>query len=503
MKKALPTLLSIFMSIGLLQAQITVTLSDFGSAGATVVQGNDTTLPAGISIGTTGNTTWDFSNLQADELDTLEFIDPATTASAGLFPNATVAIEDASGLAYLKTSSTGIELDGIDGDYFNLGAVVALNINPNITLFPLPATNNTTYSDFADIDSTLDDTYTGVFDSLRVRRVTNVDGKVDAFGTITLPGNNTYNVLRHERREINADTVWGKVAILGWQQVTTNFDTVYTYSWIANGEDYPVLEMIGASPNGPFTSAVFTIGPDVQATISGQTPTSCNGDCDGTATVTGISGTGNYTYLWDAAAANQTTATATGLCAGNYSVTVSDGLGSTVASASVSEPGVLSAGASSTVDETFNGNDGEISLNVSGGTSPYTIAWTGPNGYTGNGSNISGLVGGAYVATVTDDNGCTTTANISIGSAVGLNEYAINRSLNVFPNPATDLLILEVEGNAAKEIRIMNLLGEVLEVQRATADRTELDISNLPPGHYLVQVDTEAGWATRKFVVLR
>lgn len=49
-------------------------------------------------------------------------------------------------------------------------------------------------------------------------------------------------------------------------------------------------------------------------------------NCNGTATVANITGgcTGTFTYLWDAAAANQTTAVATGLCAGSYNVTITD-----------------------------------------------------------------------------------------------------------------------------------------------------------------------------------
>ena len=35
-------------------------------------------------------------------------------------------------------------------------------------------------------------------------------------------------------------------------------------------------------------------------------------------------GTPGYTYQWDAAAGNQTTQTATGLCIGNYCVTITD-----------------------------------------------------------------------------------------------------------------------------------------------------------------------------------
>ena len=54
-----------------------------------------------------------------------------------------------------------------------------------------------------------------------------------------------------------------------------------------------------------------------------------NSNCnqpDGWAAVTSFAGgTGNYTYIWDAAAGNQTTDTAFNLIPGNYDVTITDG----------------------------------------------------------------------------------------------------------------------------------------------------------------------------------
>ena len=62
-------------------------------------------------------------------------------------------------------------------------------------------------------------------------------------------------------------------------------------------------------------------------TISSTTVDDINNTCQGQATVTPSGGSGTYTYLWDAAAGSQTTATATGLCGATYNVTVIDSLG--------------------------------------------------------------------------------------------------------------------------------------------------------------------------------
>lgn len=60
---------------------------------------------------------------------------------------------------------------------------------------------------------------------------------------------------------------------------------------------------------------------------------------------------------------------------------------------------------------TINGNDGSITLTVSGGTGNYSFAWTGPNGFTATDQNITALFTGSYSVTVTDTNTCTATLN--------------------------------------------------------------------------------------------
>lgn len=55
-----------------------------------------------------------------------------------------------------------------------------------------------------------------------------------------------------------------------------------------------------------------------------------------------------------------------------------------------------------------NTPDGQINISLSGGTGSYVYTWTGPGGFTANTEDISGLAGGNYTLTVTDDgSNCT------------------------------------------------------------------------------------------------
>jgi gliding motility-associated-like protein len=62
----------------------------------------------------------------------------------------------------------------------------------------------------------------------------------------------------------------------------------------------------------------------------------------------------------------------------------------------------------------FGANDGSIDLTIDLGVPPYTITWTGPNGFSANTEDISGLAPGTYTVVVVDANGSTATGSITL-----------------------------------------------------------------------------------------
>lgn len=142
------------------------------------------------------------------------------------------------------------------------------------------------------------------------------------------------------------------------------------------------------------------------------TNVSCFGDCDGTGTVNTAGGTPPFTYLWDPPANNQTTQTATGLCAGTFSVTVTDDNGCTaVTTVTITEPPQLTATITSSIDVDCNGNcNGSATVLAGGGIPGYTYLW--PSG--GTTVTETGLCGGSFTVTITDASSCTATATVII-----------------------------------------------------------------------------------------
>jgi len=244
-----------------------------------------------------------------------------------------------------------------------------------------------------------------------------------------------------------------------------------------SGGTYTYLVTDAAGCVASATAMVTEPNPVVSA-ITGVANVSCSLGCNGTATVLSGGGTAPYTYLWNDVN-TQVTATANGLCAGSYTVTTTDFNGCTSTSVTaITEPTPLTiALVSSTNVSCQAGNNGAITINVTGGTPGYTYQWT-PN--VGSSPQITNLVAGSYQVVVTDVNGCSRTVTIDITEPA-----ALSGSPN--SNPATC-------GNSNGSAGI-SMTGGVAPYSYAwtpSAPSTAI-ISNVAPGTYTVVVTDANG----------
>ncbi|MDX1943299.1 MAG: S8 family serine peptidase [Saprospiraceae bacterium] len=141
---------------------------------------------------------------------------------------------------------------------------------------------------------------------------------------------------------------------------------------------------------------------------------SCFSEQNGAATATASGGTGNYTYAWS----NGTTgASANGLRAGTYSVTVSDGRNQITTSVTISQPSKINVQLTPRSSSCSENNTNSVTSSVSGGTAPYTYRWS--NG--SQAASISNINPGSYYLTVTDANGCTQIAFANLQPTAPIN----------------------------------------------------------------------------------
>ncbi len=194
----------------------------------------------------------------------------------------------------------------------------------------------------------------------------------------------------------------------------------YTYSWddVSASTTSTVTGLVAGTYNVIVTDAqgctetvasTITDGAAGTATTVVDNNVSCFGICDGGATVTVVGGTGPFTYLWNN---GETTLSATALCVGTNSVDITDANGCVISvTADITEPAVLTAAITSSTDPLCNAVcDGTADVTVAGGTTAYTYAWTSG----GNTANETAMCAGTETVTVTDANGCSTTADVTL-----------------------------------------------------------------------------------------
>lgn len=190
----------------------------------------------------------------------------------------------------------------------------------------------------------------------------------------------------------------------------------YTYRWLHNNWLQPEIPNLGpgayvvqvqdASNCSAFGFAFITQPQEIVATVSSKTDVDCfdgeTGEID--ITVSGGTVAADYQYQWSNGEATQDL---TGLFAGVYSVTITDdnGCQKILNNIEIEEPNapIVITLLNKRNVRCFGEQSGSISTSVSGGTAPYTFAWSSSDAT----QSISSLPADTYTLTVTDAEGCT------------------------------------------------------------------------------------------------
>jgi hypothetical protein len=202
---------------------------------------------------------------------------------------------------------------------------------------------------------------------------------------------------------------------------TTGGLAPYTYAWNIGGGNSPTRT--GLAP-GSYTitstdanncRSVITINittpGNVTLNLLSTTNPACGNYATGSASVEASGGQGVPSYLWSN---GQTTATATGLMAGNATVTVTDAIGCTaVRTVTLTAPPAISITTTPSAALCPSQTTGSIAALVTGGAGGYTYLWNPSAQVTSTAINLSA---GTYGLTVTDASGCTATATSTIAA---------------------------------------------------------------------------------------
>jgi PKD repeat protein len=195
-------------------------------------------------------------------------------------------------------------------------------------------------------------------------------------------------------------------------------------------------------------------------------------------------------YLWSTSQTDQEIEASQG----NYTVSVTDSFGCTGEGSTevvVNAMGDLSL----TIEHVtvFGANDGSIVAEVIGGTPPYSFAWS--NGETT--PEINGLEPGTYTLTIIDASGCLYVDTVVVQLLSSIDSWS--SEVKIYPNPIITSCIVEFP-NEKINISLYNSLGVLLYAVKDAQDIAQINMSELPLGFYILEINSARGSLTRRLI---
>lgn len=252
--------------------------------------------------------------------------------------------------------------------------------------------------------------------------------------------------------------------------------------------------------NGCVKSVGVPITEPTELVLSATTSdVSCAGGNNGVIDLTVTGGTAPYTYVW-VGTHFSTTEDIFNLPGGTYNITVTDANGCTANDIfTIYEPltpiivnGTVTnaSGAAAT--------DGVVDITITGGTPPYSYDWD--NGETTQ--DVSSLAPGVYFVEVTDAAGCTSSAYFIVSFYVGLNEVDGESNLIVYPNPAKDVVNVEMT-EVATRVDFIDMMGKTVYSDTPNSNNFQVGVTTLAEGVYFINIYSESGMTTMRIVLNR
>ena len=243
---------------------------------------------------------------------------------------------------------------------------------------------------------------------------------------------------------------------------------------------------IGAVQSGNGSVTISWSGGTLAAAGKVLSNAMCSASNEGSAMAIIAGGIEPYTYTW-APSANSGD-TATGLSAGSYTLSVTDGCGQmSTGVVTITAPPALKITSSYKPDA---GNcDGTAKVKVSGGVPGYTYSWTGG----GTTDSIIGKCAGTYCCTVTDAHGCSDSVCVNITSTMGVYNITNSSAITVYPEPNAGVFNISGLKNG-QIVEIYNYMGQQLNsIVNNSGNIMHVDISNMANGIYLLKIQNHDG----------
>ncbi len=246
------------------------------------------------------------------------------------------------------------------------------------------------------------------------------------------------------------------------------------------------------------TASIFVPGfTPLQARIGTIIGLCSGGVNNATANSDPLGGFTPYTYSWSAGA--QTNATATGLSAGSYTVTVKDAMGCSSTASNTVFNVVVDTMVIQHIDTIWSHD--------------YVATYQWLNCDKAD-TIIPGAIGQYYIAKKVGDyavvvtkNGCSDTSRcVHVSSPEGINDVSSPASaVNIYPLPNNGHFAITLNGTGYKAMTIYDEMGKMVMTQslqdESINSTLNIDMSNYADGIYFVQVITDHGTLNKKVII--
>jgi gliding motility-associated-like protein len=234
-------------------------------------------------------------------------------------------------------------------------------------------------------------------------------------------------------------------------------------------------------------SASVGPGADISITNTNATNVTCFSQANGSIAITLSAPFTSVNWTMNGAPAGSGT-TISNLGPGTYVPTVSFGNGCTKVfpAVTITEPNALVVSLDSMTQQGQT-EDGALDINATGGnTGIITYAWTGPNGFTANTQDITGLGAGDYTVTVKDAKGCQTIQTYTVTKACLICDAVV---INIANSCVTDgCFSVQIPPSASGPFILSWKSSVNPDPQTKTSSDYLIETCNLPAGIYMVTV---------------
>jgi hypothetical protein len=92
--------------------------------------------------------------------------------------------------------------------------------------------------------------------------------------------------------------------------------------------------------------------------------------------------------------------------------------------------------------------------------------------------------------------------DFTVTAGVGVENFDIDNTVSVYPNPATNVLNINANSNINR-VEVYNMMGQMVGMYEANDVNTQINTTAFANGVYTVKIATENGTTTKKFTVAR